>query len=182
MNTVLQIEGRRGHKQRGVVLVVALIILLSLSLIGLITLQTGQMQERISGNMRQYSTAQQTADSTLREAEASVKLMADTSSFNDTNGLYTLGNAPDPFGSTTWTGTSSIVSGQTYASTVVTPRYYIEYMGIYGGSGSGLSDINVGNYGYTNALSTAGTGIYRIVSRGTGGGKSQIIYESYYGK
>ncbi len=174
-----------SQKQRGVVLVIALIVLMALSLIGLITLQSSAVQERISSNMRQMSIAMQTADSALREAEAVIAAQ-DMSNLTTlyttscTNGLCTTGAAPDPFDSSTWTGSKSQQVTQSYLAPIVAPRYYIEYMGSYSlGSGSSVMS---SSYGDTSAVGSSTANIFRVVARGTGGGKAQIIYQSYYQK
>ncbi len=172
------------QQQQGMVLVIALIILFALSIIALVTLQSSSMSERITGNMRQLSVAMQTASSALREAEQSIQAMTNTTAFaSNANGLYSIGQAPNPFTAATWTGTASLQSTASYPASVQAPRYFIQYLGTYSVSGGGsATNVNVQNYGYTSATGSANVGVYRIVARGTGGGKAQVIYESFYAK
>lgn len=57
------------HFQRGVSLVVALVILLLLTLLGLGASQVTIQQERMAGNFRETNEAFQSAEETLREVE-----------------------------------------------------------------------------------------------------------------
>jgi type IV pilus assembly protein PilX len=57
------------RKQRGVALLIALMVLLVLTLLGLTSSNVSVMQERMSSNAREYNDAFQTAEQTLREIE-----------------------------------------------------------------------------------------------------------------
>ncbi len=92
--------------------------------------------------------------------------------------MYTLGNAPDPFASGTWTGASSITS-TTSMGNVIQPRYFIELLGEYGEDDG--TEINIFSYGQGSGGGM--TTVFRIIARGTGAtGTSQIILESFYGR
>lgn len=56
-------------KQRGVALVVALILLLIMTVLGLVMLRTTQLEERMSANLYARSLSFQSAEAALREAE-----------------------------------------------------------------------------------------------------------------
>lgn len=57
-------------QQRGAALVVSLIILLVMTLIGITSMQTTVMQEKMAGNARDLSSAFQAAESSARTGEA----------------------------------------------------------------------------------------------------------------
>lgn len=163
------------NKSKGAVLAIALIILFVMTLIGVTALQTTTLEERITKNLNESTVATQSADTALREAERFVEGLSDDSSFGLSNGLYSNGNAPDPFVTNTWTGSSSITGTSIPGTT--TPRYFIEDVGTYGGG----TDINVYNYGQDPQGGSVT--VFRIVARGTGdAGAAEVILESFYGK
>ncbi|WP_036992663.1 PilX N-terminal domain-containing pilus assembly protein [Stutzerimonas stutzeri] len=60
------------HHQNGAVLVIALIMLLLLTVIGLASMRGTSLQENMSGNMRDSSLALQASEASLRKGEAEV--------------------------------------------------------------------------------------------------------------
>jgi type IV pilus assembly protein PilX len=62
--------------QRGATLVVALIILLVLTVLGLATMQVTRMEERMAGNSRDVNLAFQGAEAGLRDAEERIRLLS----------------------------------------------------------------------------------------------------------
>lgn len=90
------------RRQRGVVLIVALILLLVLTLIGVGVTQSTSLEERMAGNARDKDLAFQAAEAGLRNGEDNLLqgLYTDFNS-NGTGGLY-IYNAATP---TIWTGT-----------------------------------------------------------------------------
>lgn len=79
--------------QSGATLVIALIILLVMSMIGISNMQSSTLQERMAGNAKQKTTARIAAESALKEAErwltANVRSSADLFLFSGVGGLYT---------------------------------------------------------------------------------------------
>ena len=66
-------QRERGFlKERGTALIFALVMLLLLTLLGITAVTTSSLQEKMAGNMRDQYTAQQGADSILRDGEALV--------------------------------------------------------------------------------------------------------------
>lgn len=61
------------RQQAGAVLIVGLIFLMVLSLLGVSVMQSGMLEERMAGNMRDWNVAFQAAESALRDAEADVR-------------------------------------------------------------------------------------------------------------
>jgi type IV pilus assembly protein PilX len=59
-------------RQRGAVLVVALMFLIVLTLLGLSAMTGTTLEERMAGNSRDYNTAAQAAEAALRDAEADI--------------------------------------------------------------------------------------------------------------
>jgi type IV pilus assembly protein PilX len=59
-------------RQSGAILIISLLLLLVLTVLGVVMMQTTQMQERMAGNTRDLNMALQGAESGLRYAEAVV--------------------------------------------------------------------------------------------------------------
>ena len=83
MNTELQF-----YRQRGAILVIALIMLLLLTIIGLASMRGTSLQESMSGNLRDSNISLQAAEAALRKGEEEV-----TSKFVN-NTLGTLEDTP----------------------------------------------------------------------------------------
>ena len=72
MNTCLsERNGQRG-RERGVSLLIVLVLLLVMSVLGIAILRSAAMQERMSANTRDRSLALQTTEAALREAQDNV--------------------------------------------------------------------------------------------------------------
>ena len=57
------------HRERGAVLVVALMFLVAMTLLALSAMTTTTLEEKMSGNARDYNVALQAAEATLRDAQ-----------------------------------------------------------------------------------------------------------------
>lgn len=175
--TVKRLNITLAKKQQGVVLVIALVILITLTLIGIASLDSTSMDEKIAGNLRDLNLAFQAAESTMAEAENMVEGLEDTSTFGASAGLYD-SNPPDPYAASTWTGSSSATAVSNLGSNVIQTRYFVEYVGDFN---PGQDTVNVLNYG--QGAGGISVSVFRIISRSTGaGGTTQVILESYYGK
>jgi len=60
-------------RQRGVVLVVSLLFLVVLTLLGIATMRTNVIEERLAGNSRDWGLAFQAAEAALRDGEADIQ-------------------------------------------------------------------------------------------------------------
>lgn len=129
------------HRQRGVTLVIALMLLLAITLLGLASMRGSTMQERMSANLYDRAIAFQAAESSLREAET---LLAGGTAgpFDGTiNGLY---GKPAPATSgyhnrwedsaVVWATASTwweSADADTRAKAAGAPQYIIEDMGMW---------------------------------------------------
>lgn len=164
-------------KQKGAVLIVSIFILLILTFIGVSTLQVAPLQEKIAANYQDANISFQAADTVEREAESYIDGLVDISGFSNSNGLYTAGNAPDPFTSSTWSGTASRASTQTISG-ASNLRYFVEMVGTYA---SGSVSLNIYNYGQDP--NTGPVTVFRIVVRATDStGTAETIVQSFYGR
>lgn len=75
-------------QQKGAVLVVALILLLVLTLVGVAGMQDTTLQEKMAGNMQDRNLAFQAAEAALRAGEVELQA-AVLPAFNNANGLIT---------------------------------------------------------------------------------------------
>jgi len=89
--------------QQGAILIVALVMLLLVTVIGLASIRGTSMQERMAGNLRDQELALQAAEAALRKGEAVVTTKFEDGTLNtlataDQNGTYTSfpGVAKDP--------------------------------------------------------------------------------------
>lgn len=115
-------------RQRGVVLVIALIMLLLMTILGLSSMQTTTMEERMAGAIRDKQIAFQAAEVALREGEdylTAVSLPA----FNDTGGRYgPSGTKGDQWESVNWAASpcNCMIATGSVGTDVPAPRYIIE--------------------------------------------------------
>lgn len=157
--------------QQGAVLVIALIMLLAMTLIGVTGLSSTTMQERMAGNMREVNIAFQAAEAALREGE-NFLTAATLPDFDGSGGLY----LPAPGGTTqhwdvqaNWSGTGSrVYSGSLDAGDVTLdapPRYMIEELpAVPAPGGTQASDAPAPE-----------TGIYRITARAVGRNDTTVV-------
>lgn len=133
--------------QRGTALIMALVVLLLLTILGLSAMNTTVLEEKMASNAKDKLLAFEAAESALLHAEGWLALNASTAVFPDAaNGLYTPNVCP---GSSTagatpvwdcvvWTGTANLViypnlPGSTSAQPMLgnvsaQPKYIIELL------------------------------------------------------
>ncbi len=154
--------------QRGVVLVVALVMLLVMTAVGVTLMSGATLQERMASNNRQLSLARMNAEAALRQAEIVLDNMNITTTantnprdviatnFNPANdGRYVAVSesgyaddidelVSDLSEAINWTTTNSVAAASTATSSTL-PRYTIEYIGRldHGNSDSARFDISV---------------------------------------
>jgi type IV pilus assembly protein PilX len=173
-----------NHAQQGVALVVSLIILVSLTMLGLTSIQRTTSDLAMAGNQRETGLMFQSAEVGLVTAEDFVENSNTNVDFDDAAlGLYTVEDknttyfSPNYFAAVTWTGASQTAA--TSLNAYEQPRYMIEFLG--DRSQNPLASINIGGYG---TLQTGDiVSIYRSTSRGTGlTGNSFRYVQAYFGK
>lgn len=169
-----------SNQQKGSVLIVSLLLLVVLTLLGVSSMQSNIMEERMSGNLRDRNIAFQAAEAGLRDAENFVEGIVSVAAFDGTQGLYGESNdEPDFFNVASWNTASS----KPYIGTAITgvntqPRYIIKFIGevTTGGGAEGP----IGNYGDAKAATIKR---FRLTARGTGGSDdSVVILQNYYAR
>lgn len=156
--------------QRGAVLVVGLLLLMVLTLIGVASMQSTTLQERMAANMREQEQAFQSAEAALRSGENFLRTQPILPAFTGNAGLYP---QPDPAAprwnlTTTW----GVDNSRSYTGKVAdgspNPRFIIEQLPFELPGASLATDEEV----------TSGT-MYRVTARGTGGlGRAVVVLES----
>lgn len=171
------IKSKPLNKQRGVVLIMGLVILMVLSLLGVSSMRTSSLQERMSGNARDYQVAFEAAEIALRAGEDYLKSISTTADFNSggNSGKFlprTL-TAPDAWKTeTNWSSGNTVVVA--VASLNNNPEFMIEILD--------------SNYGVIDPLTPGGgqsgtIGLFRITSRGYGKNpNTRVMLQTDYGK
>jgi len=163
-------------RQRGATLMISLMILLVMTLIGITSMGTSNLEEKMAGNDRDINMAFHAAEAALRQAESYVMNdIASTAAFDGTNtGLYAVDSNPDIDAAATWT--NSLNYSGTISGINTAPKYIIEVMGAVGNE-----DVNISGYGESSGAGIITT--FRITTRGTGGTDGSVaMLQSYYGR
>lgn len=84
---MLIFQNNNQTQESGSTLIVAIVILLVLTILGVFAMQTTTLEERMAGNLRDRELAFQAAEAALREGEAFLQA-AVLPPFDGTNGLY----------------------------------------------------------------------------------------------
>lgn len=178
---MIQVTLKSLSAQRGVALVMALVFLMLLTLLGVTSMGTSSLEEKMASNTRDRNLAFQAAETALLTAETwlSTKTSEPTPWPDTTKGLYTPATGNTPVWDDTsisWTTSTALISypctaddstqsiassctsgGRTSLSGVATqPKYIIEKMGP-----------------VDSAVPT--TIAYRITARGTGGSNAAVV-------
>ena len=176
------------QKQQGVALVVSLIILISLTMLGLTSIQRTTTDLSMAGNQRETGLMFQSAEIGLIGAENLIGQSTSNGDFNDQNGLFSVVandaayNAPKYFLDATWLAAVSQQAGTSLVNEFgidAEPRFIVEYLG--DRKQNPLASINIGGYGSQQPGDIVS--IYRSTARGAGlTGNSFRYVQSYFGK
>lgn len=176
------------HKQQGVALVVSLIILVSLTMLGLTSIQRTTTDLAMAGNQRETGLMFQAAEVGLISAENTIANSTSNGDFdNPSVGFHTVRAddasyfSPDYFDDIEWQNRSTTApySMTTDFGLKNEPRYMIEFLGDRAQSPESL--INIGCYGCQQPGDIVS--IYRSTARGVGlTGNSSRYLQSYFGK
>ncbi|MFT7222729.1 MAG: type IV pilus assembly protein PilX [Cellvibrionaceae bacterium] len=136
--------------QRGIVLVVALILLLVMTTVGVTAISSATLQERLANNSRQLATARINAESALRQAEAYMDVLG-INTADELEARFIQAQNKEHQVSSRLTGIYADSSNylSTYADKqswngdnsleIETARYVIEYIGVFGKDGEAKS-------------------------------------------
>lgn len=166
--------------QQGAVLVVSLLILLILTILGVSSMQSSTLEEKMAGNSRDRNVGFQSAEAAVRAAEIYIESLVTTGGFTDTNGLYSsIGTEPDPFATgtgTTW-NTASKYRAATAPGGSAGAQYFISRAGT-------INDTAPGQNLEIPTTTVTDITIFRITSRGQGATAegSEVMLRSHYGR
>lgn len=186
-------------RQRGATLIVALMFLLILTILGVSSLSTVTLEERMAGNVKDVNTAFQAAESALRDGEADMANISAATVFPSTAGTCVAGlcsqaavGGTDVWNTSIWSGATSKVYGSVSGATALSkvasqPRYIIEDIpdptsppADKKAQGGGVSAKN--SFDQTQG-GTSGGEYYRITARGTGASDTtQVILQTIHRK
>lgn len=162
-------------KQRGVVLIVGLIMVLLLTIIGLASIRGSDLQERMAGNVRDRNIAFQSAEAGLRAGEV-ILTGAVLPEFNGANGLWpdlqkpgAPRTPPRLWSDADWNA-NSVAAGYGLENVSAQPRYVVERV---------ITPINPSNEGSgidLVSLQKLEEGeFFRITSRAQGGNPNTVV-------
>jgi type IV pilus assembly protein PilX len=173
------------HRQRGVTLVVVLMLLLVITLLGLTAMRGTVMQERMSGNSVARATAFQLAEAALREVEADlasagVRPTMPTSGCNAGLCAMPVGGAASVWETTTnfWTTGSGYATADVQVSPAIV-RYVVEDMGDGNAvAGECTTEIDAS----ADTCTAAGTAVrnYRITVFSRTGNGAEVLLQTAY--
>jgi type IV pilus assembly protein PilX len=175
------------HRQHGASLVVALMFLIVLTILGLVSVRSSTLHERMAGNDRDRAIAFEAAEAALRDAEVDILgNLTPADPFDDacTSGLCIPATIATPnWRQVAWDDTDSRVYGDASGAgdypiddVAQPPRYIVELLpDLPAGAGNSLN---------TNVRSsTSGGTAYRITARGWGRRETtQVMLQSVYVK
>lgn len=189
-----EIEQLAHRYQNGVALVLTLTILLILTLIGVASIQTTSMQERMSRNFRDANMAFQAAEAAIAEAETYIERISTIDSFPEepdiedalseacSAGLCTSTDGRSRWqqsnGVVDWSDSSTYIESTTVLGSQAQSKYVVEYVAKVDIEQDTLNIGNVGEGG------TSGRShVFRVTARGIGGTtESTSMIQSLYGR
>ena len=158
------------RRQRGVALIVSLVLLVLATIIGLAGVRGTNLQERMSANMYDRSLAFQRAESALRAAEDAIRVNGNINDLRGVDCRPASGVACPVVPNNTFSGTSANWVAVNAAhdvnndKTPGTPEYFIQFMGT-GTADSGFDlGANADSAAY-GAGSVENVAFYRITAR-----------------
>lgn len=160
--------------QRGVVLILGLIMLLLMTIVGLAAIRGTGLQEAMAGNMRDRNLAFQAAEAGLRDGEEFIRStdIGDLTFTENasTKGLYTDQNQPDFDPVNTWDAAAwtarGIETDMELKLVSAQPLYVIEEVVL---PAQDVAELDGSGIGLGSLGSVAPVEIHRLTSRGAGG-------------
>lgn len=175
-------------RQRGVALVVALVLLLLATLIGLAASRGTMLQEKMSGNTFDRSLAFQSAESALRAAEAAISANWQIATLSGVDCSPASAAQCRIVPADTFTGTSAnwVNVGAAYnvnsARSAGTPQYQVHLIGTGTADNAFGTAENANNANYGANAAPDNVAFYRVTARSsdptTSGGRAIVVLQS----
>lgn len=169
---------------QGIALFISLVMLLILTVLGISSVQSTSMQERMARNAMDANLAFQAAESALRDAEVYMEALSNLNDFlptaDNANGYYVEAAVGDDMIWTTvdWDGSEVRTAETSVTGVVVQPKYLVEFVKTVVADQDRLNLDNIGQ-------DTGGgrTQMFRVTAYATGGSSSaHVMIQSSYGK
>jgi len=162
------------QNERGVVLIAGMLLIVILSILGIVTMQSSLLHERMSGNVEQRDVAFALAEAALRDGESWLNSQVIMPSFSGSSGRYQADSSLWVDG-TIWTtpGINVYAGSGIEPADYPLPLYYLEY----------VTEVdNSGNSSEKFAPAPEDLpGVYRVTSRGeSNDGRSVVILRTTF--
>ncbi len=163
--------GKSIQNEKGSVLIVGMLLMLVMAIMGIASMQSTGLQEKMAGNQGSREVAFQAAEIVLREGERDLDSLVNPD-WDGTDGLYDewdtdVTDVPI-WESINWDDTDSRVFAGAVAGVAAAPRYIIERLVRDSAECTGNDSIE------SNPL-TSKPAVYRITSRATGRTNSTVV-------
>ncbi len=183
----MMIAMRNKKKQEGIVLFMSLVMLLLLTVLGVSSIQTASLQQRMVRYSNDASLAFQAAESALRDGEDLLEGLTSLADFgdkgnpdptafagNEANGYYYQeepGVDPNWMKLGDWSGGDGFRESETVITGVaVQPKYIVEHIRTVFPDSDALNLDNIGQ-----DTGSGRTHIFRVTARGTGGTATVVV-------
>lgn len=171
----------RRQYQQGAALLISLILLLVLTFLGISSMQTTTLEERMTANQKDYYLAFEAAEYALTEAESQLDVLFSTGTFAPTgpDGLFRDHDLTDRVWTIVdWTDSTKVrFVTVNPGMTTLPPKYIVERMSIV----TTEDAVNLGNE-YGEQTGATETTIFRVTARGESGKGSVVMLQSTFGK
>jgi type IV pilus assembly protein PilX len=170
---------RNASDQAGMALIVSLMILMTLTVLGLTAMQSSQTEVSMAGNQRELGITFSAAEAGLGSGQAYIDNSISKTIYSDpSQGLYDLLDLdPDYRDYATWDDSQTAAIGLPYV--VEQPKFIIKYLG--DRSQNEVAAVNVGGYGSSQPGITVSN--FRVTARAVGQtGRASRQIQVYYGK
>jgi type IV pilus assembly protein PilX len=170
-------NSRNLTTQSGAALVVSLVILISITLLGVTTMKQSFSELAMAGNLRQAETAFQAAEVALSKAEKGLETSDPINLIGETDA------DPDYLVDETWTTANTTeVDDVSLANISVNPRYIVKSLGTWDPNANVTKgDPGFGGYGQTSTA--VKVTYFKVTSRGYGqNGTTARTLQTFFGR
>ena len=181
--------GNNKQKQAGIVLFMSLVMLLLLTILGVSSIQTTSLQQRMARNANDGNLAFQAAEVALRDGEDLLEELNNLTDFgdplddlegNEANGYYfeaAPGDPPNWKNLGDWTG-GGFRTSETQITGAEQPKYIVEHVQTIIADADALNLDNIGE-----DIGAGRTEVFRVTARGYGATEdAQVMIQGTYGK
>ena len=177
------------RRQEGIVLFMSLVMLLLLTILGVSSIQTTSLQQRMARNANDGTLAFQAAEVALRDGEDLLEELNNLTDFgdplddlegNEANGYYfeaAPGDPPNWKSLGDWTG-GGFRTSETQITGAEQPKYIVEHVQTIIADADALNLDNIGE-----DIGAGRTEVFRVTARGYGASAdAQVMIQGTYGK